>query len=256
MARIEKHLPNLLDDDPVIQALIREGDEFRRMWDLIDLSFVRDWVAERCPAQSVLPADDPELLTRLIILQLRDKGTDAETIDSAQTNCGYRYFINLPWGEPVPDPSALTRFRDCIGVDGYQELFGRIADQAHEHGLAGKRRFNVNAYPVELDAQTTELVARLDQQVEGAIAALTGPSGPEPEAVDLHERRDAVRRDASYRLGAAWRERWLRTWVELGAMAEWMVEHRDDPCPPEDKELVFTLQRAAETMRRGMEPGS
>jgi len=256
MARIEKHRPNVLDDDPVIQALINEDSEYRRMWDLIDLSFVRDWVAEHCPAQSALSEDDPELVARLIILQLHGKGTDAETIDGALYNCGYRYFINLPWGEPVPDPSALTRFRDCIGVDGYKELFGRIADQAHEHGLVGKRRFNVNSYPVELDAQITELVAKLDQQVEGAIAALTGPSGPEPEAVDLHERLDAVRRDASYRLGAAWRERWLRTWVELGARAEWMVDHRDDPCAPEDKGLVFTLQRVAEEMRRGLKPGS
>ncbi|HCU36419.1 MAG TPA: hypothetical protein DGT21_13505 [Armatimonadetes bacterium] len=256
MADAAKHRPNLLDGDPIIQALIKEDSEFRRMWDLIDLSFVRDWVAERCPACAELPPDDPELLTRLIILQLRDKTTDAEAIDSAQTNCGYRYFMNLPWGEPVPDPSALTRFRDCIGVDGYKELFGRIADQAHERGLAGKRRFKVNSYPVELDAQTTKVVAKLDQKVEGAIAALTGPSGPEPEAIDLNERLDAVRRDASYRLGAAWRERWLRTWVELGARAEWMVEHRDDPLAPKDKDLVFRLQRVAEKMRRGLKPGS
>lgn len=254
MAPMEKHRPNMLDDDPAIQAIIKEGHEYRRMWDLIDLSFVRDWVAEHCPAQSALPEDDPELVARLIILQLHGKGTDAETIDGALYNCGYRYFINLPWGEPVPDPSALTQFREALGVDGYKELFGRIADQAREHGLVGERGLNVNAYPVKLDAQTTELVAKLDQQVEGAIAALTGPSGPEPEAVDLHERLDAVRRDASYRLGAAWRERWLGTWVELGAMAEWMVENRDDDCPLETKQLAFSLERALGNMMRHEEP--
>jgi len=58
------------------------------------------------------PAEDPESMLRLCLLQYIYDDSDREVVANARVNLAYKYFLGLAVDEEVPDNTTLAESRD------------------------------------------------------------------------------------------------------------------------------------------------
>ncbi|MBE3586326.1 MAG: transposase [Thermoanaerobacter sp.] len=61
--------------------------------------------------------------------------SDVQVCRELQYNVLYRWFCDLAWSDPVPDPSTLVVFRRRLGEEGFRRLFDRLVEDLQAKGL-------------------------------------------------------------------------------------------------------------------------
>ena len=80
----------------------------RRINQVVDFSFVNDLVRDRYTPDFGSPAEDPEFMLRLCILQYLYGDSDKHVIENARINLTYKYFLGLAVDEDVPDDTTIS----------------------------------------------------------------------------------------------------------------------------------------------------
>jgi transposase len=83
----------------------------RKINQVVDLSFVNDLVRDRYTPDFGRPAEDPEFMLRLCLLQYLYADSDRHVIENARINLSYKYFLGLAVDEDVPDDTTISCFR-------------------------------------------------------------------------------------------------------------------------------------------------
>jgi len=219
----QPHAPSLFDDI-VSSTLVPEDHLLRRVHRAVDFSFVHDAVAHLYDGGNGRPAYNPEVLVRLIFLQLEYSLSDRGVIARAQTDLAFRCFLGLNYDDDLPDPSSLTRFRNRLGEDGFKEIFGKILAQAKALGIVTNRRVLIDSYTVEADIAVPGFRLLLDRIISGALETLAGEDRVAAEVVVLTNEHQGLEEDKSYRLGAAQRKLLLEEWLSLTARVAELLE--------------------------------
>lgn len=213
-----------LYDDVVGASYLPANHLLRRLRDQVDFSFVHDLLAPLYHADNGRPAYNPEVMVRLIFLQLQYKLSDRAVVDRAQTDHAFRYFLGLDWSDELPDPSSLTRFRDRLGETGFKALFQGVLRQALERKLVSKKRLLIDSYNVQADIAVPGFRPLLDRILGRAIAALGEARGLAEECEYLRSEYEGLREDKSYQLGAEFRKLLLAEWLSLAELTAQLLE--------------------------------
>ncbi len=80
----------------------------RKINQTVDFSFVNDLVKDRYTPNFGRPAEDPEFMLRLCLLQYLYGDSDRQVIENAAMNLGYKYFLGLAIDEEVPDATTFS----------------------------------------------------------------------------------------------------------------------------------------------------
>ena len=219
----QPHSPSLYDD-VVGASYIPQNHLLRRLRDSVDFSFVHDLLAPLYHEDNGRPAYNPEVLVRLIFLQLQYKLSDRGVVDRAQTDHAFRYFLGLDWSDEMPHPTSLTKFRERLGEAGFKALFHGVLGQALERKLVSKRRLLIDSYNVQADIAVPGFRPLLDHILTKAIAALEGAAGLSEECEYLRAEHEGLREDKSYQLGAEFRELLLAEWLSLAELTAQSLE--------------------------------
>lgn len=116
--------------------LIPENHLLRRIHEVVDFSFIHELVQSSYCTYYGRPANEPELLFRLIFLQILYGLSDERMVQEAQVNLAYKWFVGLNPEEGLPDASQLSRFRNHrLGASQIDELLKVIVKQCIEKGL-------------------------------------------------------------------------------------------------------------------------
>jgi hypothetical protein len=101
----------------------------RKINQVVDFSFVNDLLRDRYNPDFGRPAEDPEFMLRLCLLQYPYGDSDREVVSNARFNLGYKYFLGLAAsaGKPV---TALRR-----GSTGRMIDKNSIEQAATEHAI-------------------------------------------------------------------------------------------------------------------------
>ena len=83
----------------------------RKINQVVDLSFVRELLRDRYTPNFGRPAEDPEFMLRLCLLQYLYGDSDRQVVENARVNLAYKYFLGLAVDEDVPDDSTVCHFR-------------------------------------------------------------------------------------------------------------------------------------------------
>jgi transposase len=83
----------------------------RKINRVVDFSFVNDLVRDRYTPDFGRPAEDPEFMLRLCLLQYLYGDSDRQVIENARINLAYKYFLGLAVDEDVPDDTTISFFR-------------------------------------------------------------------------------------------------------------------------------------------------
>lgn len=213
-----------LYDDVVGSSYVPQNHLLRRLRDHVDFSFVHDLLAPLYHEDNGRPAYNPEVMVRLIFLQLQYKLSDRGVVDRAQTDHAFRYFLGLDWSHELPHPTSLTKFRERLGEAGFKALFHGVLGQALERKLVSKRRLLIDSYNVQADIAVPGFRPLLDRILGRAITALEGAAGLAEECEYLRSEYEGLREDKSYQLGAEFRKLLLAEWLSLSELTAQLLE--------------------------------
>lgn len=159
-----------------VEELVPKNHFLRKVDAVLDLSFVREAVAECYSASRGRPSVDPELALRMMLLgRLYDLG-DRELCDEIGMHVGMRWFCGMNLHDPVPDHSTLSKLKNERWSESglFQRLFDKVVLQCSEAGLVSGRHLSGDGTQVRADASM--------QSLEPIIEAAEAPDGNEPSS--------------------------------------------------------------------------
>lgn len=153
----EQELFHYLD----IESFIPQNHLLRKIDKLIDLSFVDELTEPFYCKNNERPSIDPKLFFRLILVgYLYNIESDRQLCDEVQYNLAYRWFCNLNLEDKVPDHSSLTRIRDRLGLEVFNQFFIKITEFCKQIGLVKGERIMTDGTLFEANASINSLVLK------------------------------------------------------------------------------------------------
>jgi transposase len=130
----------------------------RKINQVVDFSFVHELVKDRYTPDFGRPAEDPEFMLRLCLLQYVYGDSDRQVEENASMNLAYKYFLGLAVDEEPPDFSTVCHFRAIrLGEDKFRQVFQQIVQQCIDKGLVKGKRQIVDSTHIEADITINSL---------------------------------------------------------------------------------------------------
>lgn len=140
------------------------------------------------------PAYPPLIMFKLEFLRYFFNESDRKIIDRCWTDLLLRYFLQVGITAKLPDPSALTRFRARLGVEGFRQVFDELIRQARGLGLVRDRlRLKDASHVLAAIAvpSTLALLAQLRDRMLSVVQAID-PEIAEGFRIDLLSSREST----------------------------------------------------------------
>jgi transposase len=83
----------------------------RKINQVVDFSFVRENLADSYKAEFGRPAEDPEFMLKLCLLQYIYGDSDRSVVENATLNLANKFFWELAVDSEVPDYTTISHFR-------------------------------------------------------------------------------------------------------------------------------------------------
>ena len=152
-------LRQLIPDDHILCKVDR----------VLDLSWLRQEVAELYCNDNGRPGIDPEVAVRLMLAGfLLGVVHDRRLLREAQVNIAIRWFIGYGLHEPLPDHSSLTRIRQRWGPERFRRIFERTVQACLAAKIATGEIVHIDASLIRANVSWESLAERHVEAVEGA----------------------------------------------------------------------------------------
>lgn len=127
--------------------IIPKDNFLRKLKENIDFSFVNKLVEKEYSEKYGRPAKEPEMMYKLLFLEIKDSLSDREVIERAKTDMAYKYFLDLNPEDCVPSYSLLSVFRNTKIKDEsiLEEMLQETVKQAIEKGIIKSNSIIVDA---------------------------------------------------------------------------------------------------------------
>jgi transposase len=134
--------------------LVPEDHLLRRIHRIVDFSFIHELVENSYCKYYGRPANEPELLFRLLFLQILYNLSDERIVQEAQVNLAYKWFIGVNPEDPLPDGSQLSRFRNHrLGASQVEDVLKQVVSQCVEKGLIKSKTIILDATHTQAGSQ-------------------------------------------------------------------------------------------------------
>ena len=127
--------------------IIPQNHFLRKLKENVDFSFVNKLVENEYSKTFGRPANEPELMFKLLFLQKKDDLSDREVIERAKTDMSYKFFLDLNPEDNLVCASMLSIFRTTKIKDEeiLEEMLKETVKQALEKGLIKSNSIIVDA---------------------------------------------------------------------------------------------------------------
>ena len=130
----------------------------RKINQVVDFSFVRELVKDRYTPELGRPAEDPEFMLRLCLLQYIYGDSDRQVVENARLNLAYKYFLGLAVDAEVPDYTTISYFRaQRLGEAKFRLVLEQIVRQCTDKGLVKGKRQIIDSTPVIANISSSSL---------------------------------------------------------------------------------------------------
>ncbi len=138
--------------------IVPQDHLLRKINAVVDFSFVNDLVKDRYTTDFGRPAEDPEFMLRLCLLQYLYGDSDREVEENARDKLAYKYFLGLAVDEEPPDFSTVSYFRAIrLGEEKFKQIFQNIVQQCIDKDLVKGKRQIVDSTHIIADIAVTSL---------------------------------------------------------------------------------------------------
>ena len=168
-----------------IRQLVPDDHILARVDRVLDLSWLREEVADLYCADNGRPGIDPEVAVRLMLAGfLLGIVHDRRLMREAQVNLAIRWFTGYGLHEALPDHSSLTRIRQRWGAERFRRIFERTVQACVAAKIATGEVVHVDASLIRADVSWESLAVR---QVD-AIAEANGDGEAQAEVEEVRRR--------------------------------------------------------------------
>ena len=130
----------------------------RKINQVVDFSFSRQIFQDRYNLDIGRPAEDPEFMLRLCLLQYIYGDSDRRVVENARLNLAYKYFLGLAVDAEVPDYTTISYFRaQRLGEEKFRSVLEQIVQQCIGNGLVKGKRQIIDSTPVLANITLTSL---------------------------------------------------------------------------------------------------
>ncbi|MDD5039161.1 MAG: IS1182 family transposase [Dehalococcoidales bacterium] len=138
--------------------IVPQDHLLRKINQVVDFSFVNDLVKDRYTPDFGRPAEDPEFMLRLCLLQYIYGDSDREVEENARDKLAYKYFLGLAVDEEPPDYTTVSYFRAIrLGEEKFRKVFENIVKQCIDKGLVKGQRQIIDSTHIEADIAMSSL---------------------------------------------------------------------------------------------------
>jgi transposase len=155
-----------------LEDLVPQDNFYRRLEEILDLSFVRDLVRP-LSARGGRSSIDPVVFFRLqLVMFFEDIRSERELMRVAADRLSVRWYLGYDLHEPLPDHSSLTRIRERYGLEVFRRFFERIVEMCMDAGLVWGKEVFFDSTKVEANAAVDSLAPRwvVEAHLEGLFA--------------------------------------------------------------------------------------
>jgi len=130
----------------------------RKINQVVDFSFVRQILQDRYHPDIGRPAEDPEFMLRLCLLQYIYGDSDRQAVENARLNLAYKYFLGLAVDAEVPDYTTISYFRaQRLGEEKFRSVLEQIVRQCIDKGLVKGNRQIIDSTPIRANITLSSL---------------------------------------------------------------------------------------------------
>ena len=171
-----------------LRQLLSDDHVLVRVDQVLDLSWLREEVAECYCPDNGRPGIDPEVAVRLMLAGLLSGIVhDRKLMREAQVNIAMRWFIGYGLHENLPDHSSLTRIRQRWGEARFHKIFKRTVAACFEAKIA-------TADVVHIDASLIRANVSWESLVERHVAGVISENRTEQEIAAASKSRQSGKR--------------------------------------------------------------
>jgi transposase len=144
-----------------LRQLIPDEHVLVRVDRVLDLSWLREVVAECYCLDDGRPGIDPEVAVRLMLAGLLIGIVhDRKLMREAHVNIAIRWFIGYGLHEKLPDHSSLTRIRQRWGEERFRKIFKRTVEACLKAKIATAEVVHIDASLIRANVSWDGLVER------------------------------------------------------------------------------------------------
>jgi len=149
-----------------LEELVPEDHLVRKIKKYVDFSFIYD-LTKPYYSEIGRPAVDPVVLFMIpIIKSIFGLPSIRRTVEEIKVNIAYRWLINIPFSEKVPDHTTYSKnyTKRFYQTDVYQKIFENILNQIIEKGLVDFTNINVDSTHLKASANKKKFVEKYVNQ--------------------------------------------------------------------------------------------
>lgn len=155
-----------------LDDLVPANHFYRHLDACLDLSFIRDWVADAYPSIG-RPSVDPVVVFKLyLVMVFEGIRSERQLLMLAADRLSVRWYLGYSLDEPLPDAATLTRLRQRLGLSFFRRFFEQVVDLCVDAGLVWGQELIADATRVPANADIDSLVPRLRAVVDDELVAL------------------------------------------------------------------------------------
>jgi len=145
----------------------------RKINQVVDFSFVQQILQDRYNAAIGRPAEDPEFMLRLCLLQYIYNDSDRQVVENARLNLAYKYFLGLAVDAEVPDYTTISYFRaQRLGEEKFRSVLEQIVRQCTDKGLVTGKRQIIDSTPVIANISLSSLTGLVRKCRENVLKTI------------------------------------------------------------------------------------
>jgi IS5 family transposase len=164
----------------------------RKINQVVDFSFARPIFQERYNPDIGRPAEDPEFMLRLCLLQYIYGDSDRQVVENARLNLAYKYFLGLAVDAEVPDYTSISYFRiQRLGEEKFRSVLEQIVRQCISKGLVKGKRQIIDSTPVIANISSSSLSGLVRKCRENVLKTIAKQDTKFAEKLGLKELENA-----------------------------------------------------------------
>ena len=164
----------------------------RKINQVVDFSFTGQIVQDRYHPDIGRPAEDPEFMLRLCLLQYIYGDSDRQVMENARLNLAYKYFLGLAVDAEVPDYTTISYFRiQRLGEEKFRAVLEQIVQQCIDKGLVKGKRQIIDSTPVIANITLNSLTGLVRKCRENVLKTIEKQNSKIAEGLGMKDLENA-----------------------------------------------------------------
>jgi len=145
----------------------------RKINQVVDFSFVGQVLGDRYHPDIGRPAEAPEFMLRLCLLQYIYGDSDRQVVENARLNLAYKYFLGLAVDAEVPDYTTVSYFRiQRLGEEKFQAVLDQIVRQCIDKGLVKGNRQIIDSTHIRANISLSSIAGLVRKCRENVLSTI------------------------------------------------------------------------------------